>query len=249
MTIPVKPPTEEPRYIRLNDADNVAIIVNAFGMPAGTRFADGLTLKDFVPQGHKVALVDIADGAPIRRYGEIIGYAIGPIPAGSWVEESRVRMPEPPEPRRASSLRPACRRPAAARGLYVRRVSATQTARSAPRTSWRSRPACNASPARSTLRSSASRPNCCRNIQNVDDVVGDDACLWLRRRHQRAASRIFRSARCKISPSHPNFGGEVMVVGLGCEKLLPERLLPDGKDTARPASCGCRTRPHLASAP
>jgi len=25
---------------------------------------------------------------------------------------------------------------------------------------------------------------------------------------------------------NPNFGGEVMVVGLGCEKLLPERLLP-----------------------
>jgi galactarate dehydratase len=45
MTIPVKPPTEVPRYIRLNDADNVAIIVNAFGMPAGTRFPDGLTLR------------------------------------------------------------------------------------------------------------------------------------------------------------------------------------------------------------
>jgi len=25
---------------------------------------------------------------------------------------------------------------------------------------------------------------------------------------------------------NPNFGGEVMVVGLGCEKLVPERLLP-----------------------
>ncbi len=25
---------------------------------------------------------------------------------------------------------------------------------------------------------------------------------------------------------NPNFGGEVMVVGLGCEKLAPERLLP-----------------------
>ncbi len=28
---------------------------------------------------------------------------------------------------------------------------------------------------------------------------------------------------------NPNFGGEVMVVGLGCEKLVPERLLPEGK--------------------
>ena len=29
---------------------------------------------------------------------------------------------------------------------------------------------------------------------------------------------------------NPNFGGEVMVVGLGCEKLVPERLLPEGID-------------------
>src|SRR5206468_3646876 len=28
---------------------------------------------------------------------------------------------------------------------------------------------------------------------------------------------------------NPNFGGEVLVVGLGCEKLAPERLLPEGK--------------------
>jgi hypothetical protein len=27
---------------------------------------------------------------------------------------------------------------------------------------------------------------------------------------------------------NPNFGGEVMVVGLGCEKLSPERLVPGG---------------------
>src|SRR6202041_1391630 len=27
---------------------------------------------------------------------------------------------------------------------------------------------------------------------------------------------------------NPNFGGEVMVVGLGCEKLVPERLVPEG---------------------
>jgi galactarate dehydratase len=30
---------------------------------------------------------------------------------------------------------------------------------------------------------------------------------------------------------NPNFGGEVMVVGLGCEKLAPERLVPGGGDS------------------
>jgi galactarate dehydratase len=28
---------------------------------------------------------------------------------------------------------------------------------------------------------------------------------------------------------HPNFGGEVLIVGLGCEKLQPERLMPEGR--------------------
>ena len=54
---------EQPRYIKLNARDNVAIVVNDFGLPAGTRFPCGLTLRAFVPQGHKTALVDIAEGA------------------------------------------------------------------------------------------------------------------------------------------------------------------------------------------
>ncbi len=123
MTIPVKPPTEAPRYIRLNDADNVAIIVNAFGMPAGTRFPDGLTLREFVPQGHKVSLIDIAKDAPIIRYGEIIGYALETLPAGSWVEESRVRMPEPPSLDGLELADPHATGFAAARGLHLRRLS------------------------------------------------------------------------------------------------------------------------------
>ena len=28
---------------------------------------------------------------------------------------------------------------------------------------------------------------------------------------------------------NPNFGGEIMIIGLGCEKLRPERLLPTGQ--------------------
>src|SRR5499433_1654517 len=88
--------TEQPRYIKLNARDNVAIVVNDFGLPAGSRFACGLELKSFVPQGHKTALSDIAEGAPIVRYGETIGYAASPISAGEWVDEARIRMPDAP---------------------------------------------------------------------------------------------------------------------------------------------------------
>ena len=41
---------EQPRYIKLNERDNVAIVVNDFGLPAGSRFACVLELMSFVPQ-------------------------------------------------------------------------------------------------------------------------------------------------------------------------------------------------------
>lgn len=87
---------EQPRFIKLNARDNVAIVVNDFGLPKGSRFACGLTLRAFVPQGHKTALTDIAEGAPIIRYGEVIGHALSPILAGEWVDEARIRMPDAP---------------------------------------------------------------------------------------------------------------------------------------------------------
>src|SRR5688572_27543471 len=87
---------DRPRYIKLHERDNVAIVVNDFGLPAGTTFPCGLALKTYVPQGHKTALVDIPQGAPILRYGEIIGTATTAIAAGEWVEEARILMPDAP---------------------------------------------------------------------------------------------------------------------------------------------------------
>jgi len=86
----------EPRYIQVNAEDNVAVIVNRGGLPAGTRFASGLTLVEAVPEAHKVALTDIpADGA-IIRYGVVIGRANHMLPAGSWVHEGVITPPAAP---------------------------------------------------------------------------------------------------------------------------------------------------------
>jgi len=38
-----------------------------------------------IPAGHKVALHDIPKGAPVRKYGEVIGVALADIPAGGHV--------------------------------------------------------------------------------------------------------------------------------------------------------------------
>ncbi|MGH8404721.1 MAG: UxaA family hydrolase, partial [Pseudomonas sp.] len=87
---------DSPRSIRLHALDNVVIVVNDQGVPAGTEFPDGLVTVDFIPQSHKVTLEDIPEGGRIIRYGQTIGYALRPIPRGSWVQEDQLRMPTAP---------------------------------------------------------------------------------------------------------------------------------------------------------
>ena len=83
-----------PLYISMHASDNVAIIANDGGLPAGTQFASGLTLIEKVPQGHKVALIDLAAGAEVKRYNVVIGRASKAIAAGSWVHERLLDMPD-----------------------------------------------------------------------------------------------------------------------------------------------------------
>ncbi|HML47713.1 MAG TPA: SAF domain-containing protein, partial [Clostridia bacterium] len=80
--------------IRLHPKDNVAVAVRA--LAAGTPLPDGLTTLEDTPQAHKIALQDIPAGGPVVRYGVTLGYANRNIPAGGWVQESMLRLPEPP---------------------------------------------------------------------------------------------------------------------------------------------------------
>ena len=63
----------EPLTISMHARDNVAIVANDGGLPAGTVLASGLKLHEHVPQGHKVALTDLAAGDPVLRYNVVIG--------------------------------------------------------------------------------------------------------------------------------------------------------------------------------
>ena len=64
--MPTMPST--PHTIQMHADDNVAIVANDGGLGAGTVLPSGLVLRDRVPQGHKVALTDLAAGAPVLRY-------------------------------------------------------------------------------------------------------------------------------------------------------------------------------------
>lgn len=85
-----------PLYVRVHPDDNVAIVVNEGGLRAGATFQSGLVLSDDVPEAHKIALTDIPLGAPIVRYGAVIGFANLDIVKGSWVHEQKMRLPDAP---------------------------------------------------------------------------------------------------------------------------------------------------------
>ena len=53
-----------------------------------------VALRDLpgVPRGHKTAVRDIAAGAPVRKYGQVIGVATAPVPAGGHVHTHNLGM-------------------------------------------------------------------------------------------------------------------------------------------------------------
>jgi altronate hydrolase len=78
-----------PRTIRLSPQDNVVVAVDAIAQ--GTNAA-GHAARARVPRGHKMAVAAIAEGEPVRKYGQIIGFATKPIAPGDWVHEHNVAM-------------------------------------------------------------------------------------------------------------------------------------------------------------
>jgi altronate hydrolase len=73
-----------PLALRLNPADDV--VIASLELPAGTALPnENVTCTDRIPAGHKVATRAIAQGAPVRRYNQIIGFATRAIAPGQHV--------------------------------------------------------------------------------------------------------------------------------------------------------------------
>ena len=67
----------------LSAADDVAVAVRA--LPAGHAVAPGIETRAPIPAGHKVALRAVAVGAPVVKYGQVIGEALADIVPGDHV--------------------------------------------------------------------------------------------------------------------------------------------------------------------
>ena len=207
----------------MHESDNVAIVANDGGLPKGTVLPSGLSLLDHVPQAHKLATVDLARNDPVIRYGVPIGYALGDIPAGSWVRENLLRMPEarPLDDLPIATVKPVLaplegytfegyRNPDGSVG--TRNILAITTTVQ-----------CVAGVLDFAV--NRIRTELLPNFPNVDSVVGLEHSYGCGVAIDAAGAEIPIRTLRNIS-LNPNFGGEVMVVSLGCEKLQPERLMP-----------------------
>ncbi|RIX40111.1 MAG: galactarate dehydratase [Rhodocyclales bacterium GT-UBC] len=212
--------------IMMHPDDNVAVIVSDGGLPAGTLVRDGLKLVEHVPQSHKVALVDLKKGDAVRRYNVTIGYALEDIVAGRWVNETLLAMPD-------------------ALGLDDVPLATIKAPKLEPLEGYTFQGYRNADGSVGTrnILAITSTVQCVSGVvdfavkrikeellprfPNVDDVVALEHTYGCGVAIEAPSAPIpIRTVR-NIS-RNPNFGNEVMVVSLGCEKLQPSRLLPAG---------------------
>lgn len=219
---------EQPLYIKVHENDNVAIVVNSQGLTAGTTFSDGLTLIEHVPQGHKVALQAIPQGQAVLRYGQVIGLAIRDIAQGSWIDESLIALPEAPD---LHSLPLADNVPPDLPPLEGYTFEGYSNA--------------DGSVGTRNLLGITTSVHCVAGV--VDYVVqmierdllprypNVDGVVALNHLYGCGVAINAPAAVIPIRSVHnlalnANFGGEIMVVSLGCEKLQPERLLTGTPD-------------------
>lgn len=214
---------EQPLYIKVHPTDNVAIIVNNNGLPEGTQFADGLTLVEHVPQGHKVALQAIAQGDTIIRYGEVIGYANQDIRKGAWISEHQVDLPKAPA---LNTLPLATKVPEPLPSLegysFMGYRNTDGSVGTKNMLGITTSVQCVAGVVDYVVR--LIERNLLPKYPNVDGVVGLNH-LYGCGVAINAPAAVVPIRTLHNLTQNPNFGGEVLVVGLGCEKLQPERLL------------------------
>src|SRR5271168_2422150 len=215
-----------PLCIQVHARDNVAIIVNEGGLPAGAQLDQGLVLIDAIPEAHKVALCGIAAGEPILRYGVVIGYAEVPIARGSWVHEGVMSLPAPPS---LDRLALATTIPDSLPKLegytfegYVNHDGSVGTRNILGISTTVQCVSATVEYAVKRIRSEI-----LPRYPNVDDVIAITHPYGCGVAIDAPGSEIPIRTLRNLS-LNPNLGGAPMVVSLGCEKLQPSQMLPAG---------------------
>jgi galactarate dehydratase len=213
-----------PLYVKVHSNDNVAIIVNPEGVPPGAQFSDGLTAREAIPQSHKITLVPLSAGAPILRYGEIIGHVCNDVEAGRWIREDMLSLPSAPPLHQLSLASRRFPTPEPLTGLtfegYRNADGSTGTRNLLGITTTVQ---CVAPTVDYAVRKIEAE--ILPKYPNVDGVVAITHTYGCGVAIDAPGARVPIQTLGYIS-RHANIAGDPLVVSLGCEKMQPSRLLP-----------------------
>lgn len=216
-------------YVQINEKDNVAIAVQ--DVKQGTELLQGVVTLSDIPQGHKIALRDIDKDAPIIRYGVVLGYALDSIRKGQWINEHMLRLPTPPD----LDDMPY--------GVNIRK----DLPKAPIKTWWGYRNPEGGYAGTRNILGIQTTVQCVQGVldraveriraellpkyPHVDDVVAVN--------HAYGCGVAINAPEAKVPIRalrnlchHPNFGGQLMVVSLGCEKLTADMLVDPENNTS-----------------
>jgi altronate hydrolase len=208
----------------LRPEDDVAVAMRDLERGTLLRRADAvIEARRAIPRAHKIAVRSVASGAPVRKYGQVIGRATRPIEAGDHVHvhnlgmddhadtiyefgTARVTLPSPGEARTFEGYLRADGRVGTRQ--YIGILTSVN---------------CSASTAR--MIADQFRGMTLDRYPHVDGVVAlthDSGCGLVT--ESEGARLLWRTLRGYAS--HPNIAG-LLVLGLGCEMLPIDELLAD----------------------
>lgn len=215
----------DPLYVQVDRRDDVAIIVNPEGVPGGARFGPGLESTEAIPQSHKIALREFAQGDPVVRYGQVIGIANRAIPAGAWVREEMLDLPEAPPLDELPLATAIPATPPPLEGYTFEGYRSTDgTVGTKNLLGITTTVQCVAPTVDYAVQ--RIRSELLPRFSNVDGVVAITHTYGCGVAIDAPGAAVPIQTLRHIS-RHPNIGGAPLIVSLGCEKLQPGRLFPN----------------------
>lgn len=208
-------------FLLLHDDDDVAVTTREL-LPGDDVALDGTPLRvdERMPQGHKIARHPLPAGAPVRKYGQVIGVTTAPVAAGAHVHAHNLGYVEGERDHETATVHTELPAPEGPRPTFrgYRRADGRVGTRNylAILTSVN----CSASTAQMIARQFPA--SALRAYPNVDGVIAlthQSGCGLVP--SSEGGQMLLRTLRGYAA--HPNIGA-VLVVGLGCEMIAPSQL-------------------------
>src|SRR5260221_2396988 len=219
--------------LRLRETDNVAVVKRR--IRAGRDLANGslrVTAARDIPPGHKICIAEVPDGAPVRKYGQVIGFANGPIAPGEHVHTHNLAMKDfGRDYQFCSEAKPVNYHPASQMRSFQGYARPNGRAGTRNYLAVISSVNCSASVSHYVV-NRFKGPDFQRDFPNVDGVIAfthKSGCAIQPGDPHKLLQRVLAGVA-----RHPNISGYVMI-GLGCEVNQIQFIVKDFKlDQPRP---------------